>query len=167
MDFQIFLLRSYIKPLKCIFMHVLQAPNCVTALLVCCSSYTNCTVRYASFPGLLSRILNKCPTGSCQGCGATQRSVAAEARARSWASAFWICGGESGTGTGFSPSTSVSPVSIIPPMLRTHSFIYHRRCKMFFFQYFSLLCQYHSTNAPYSFILLPRTLYNLSNRQYR
>src|SRR5215470_5789431 len=28
----------------------------------------------------------------------------------------------------FSPSTSVSPVSIIPPMLHTHSFIYHRRC---------------------------------------
>jgi hypothetical protein len=37
----------------------------------------------------------------------------------------------------FSPSTSVSPVSIIPPMLHSHSFIYHRRCIMFLSQYFS------------------------------
>ena len=29
-----------------------------------------------------------------------------------------------------------SPVSIIPPLLHTHSFIYHPRCIMFFFQYF-------------------------------
>ena len=61
----------------------------------------------------------------------------------------------------FSPSTSVSPVSIIPPMLHTHSFIYHPRCVMFFSQYFSFPCQYHSTNAPYSFIHLPPTLCNV------
>ena len=61
----------------------------------------------------------------------------------------------------FSLSTSVSPVSIIPPMLHTHSFIYHPRCIMFFSQYFSFPCQYHSTNAPYSFIHLPPTLYNV------
>jgi len=60
----------------------------------------------------------------------------------------------------FSPSTSVSPVSIIPPTLHTRSFIYHRRCIMFFSQYFSFPCQYHSTNTPYSFIYLPPTLYN-------
>jgi hypothetical protein len=35
--------------------------------------------------------------------------------------------GQSGTGAGFSPSTPVSPVSIIPPLLHTHSFTYHRR----------------------------------------
>jgi len=52
----------------------------------------------------------------------------------------------------FSPSTSFSPVSIIPPMLHTHSFIYHRRCIMFFSQYFSFPSQYYSTSAPYSFI---------------
>jgi len=61
----------------------------------------------------------------------------------------------------FFPSTSVSPVSIIPPMLHTHSFIYHRRCIMFFSQHFSFPCQYHSTNAPYSFIHLPPTLCNV------
>jgi len=33
-----------------------------------------------------------------------------------------------------------SPVSIIPPMLHTHSFIYHPRFIMFFFQYFNFPC---------------------------
>src|SRR5215470_6948810 len=61
----------------------------------------------------------------------------------------------------FLPVLQFSPVSIIPPMLHTHSFIYHRRCIMFFSQYFSFPCQYHSTNAPYSFIHLPPTLYNV------
>jgi hypothetical protein len=37
----------------------------------------------------------------------------------------------------FSPSTSVSPVSIVPPILHTHSFSYCRRSVMFFSQYFS------------------------------
>jgi hypothetical protein len=46
------------------------------------------------------------------------------------------------------PVLQFSPVSIIPPMLHTHSFIYHRRCIMFFSQYFSFPCQYHSTIAP-------------------
>ena len=62
----------------------------------------------------------------------------------------------------FSPSTSVSPVSIIPPLLHTHPSIYHPHCIMFLSQHFSFSCQYHSTNAPYSFIHLPPTLYNVS-----
>jgi hypothetical protein len=91
----------------------------------------------------------------------------------------------------FSPSTSVFPVSIIPLLLHTHSSICHPRCIMFFSQYFSFPlsvsfhhcsilihptaihavcfspstsvfpCQYHSTIAPYSFIHLPSTLYNV------
>ena len=62
----------------------------------------------------------------------------------------------------YSPSTSVSPVSIIPPMLHTHSFTYHPHYIMFLSQYISFPCQYHSTNAPYTFIPLPPTLYNVS-----
>ena len=46
-------------------------------------------------------------------------------------------------------------------MLHTHSFIYHRRYMMFFSKYFSFPCQYHSTNAPYTFIHLPSTLYDV------
>ena len=72
-----------------------------------------------------------------------------------------VCGGQSGAGTGLSPSTSVSPVSIIPPLFHTHPSIYHPRCILFFSQYFSFLCQYHSTIAPYSFIHLPATLYTV------
>ena len=37
----------------------------------------------------------------------------------------------------FLPVLQFSPVSIIPPMLHTHSSIYHPRCIMFFSQYFS------------------------------
>src|SRR5215475_13245113 len=33
---------------------------------------------------------------------------------------------------------------------------------MFLSQHFSFPCQYHSTNAPYPFIHLPPTLYNVS-----
>jgi len=37
----------------------------------------------------------------------------------------------------FLPVLQFFPVSIIPPLLHTHSFIYHSRCIMFFSQYFS------------------------------
>ena len=37
----------------------------------------------------------------------------------------------------FLPVLQFSPVSIIPPLLRTHSFTYHAHCTMFFSQYFS------------------------------
>ena len=49
----------------------------------------------------------------------SRRSLTAEARVQSKASLCEIFSGQSGPVTGFSPSTSVSPVSIIPPILHT------------------------------------------------
>ena len=72
-----------------------------------------------------------------------------------------ICGGQRGTGTGLSPSTSVFPCQYRSTNARTHSFTYDPRCITFFSQYFGFPCQYHSTNAPYAFIHLPPTLYNV------
>ena len=47
--------------------------------------------------------------------------LAAEAEAQRKAIPWGIRGGQSGTETGFCQSTSVSPVSITPPMLHIHS----------------------------------------------
>ena len=52
--------------------------------------------------------------------------VTTEARVRSPASPCEICGGQSGTHTGFSANTLVFPY-IIPPPTHTHLFISHRR----------------------------------------
>jgi len=70
-----------------------------------------------------------------------RRSVASLSRRRPGFNSrpvpFGVYGGQNSTGRGFSPSTSVFPVSIIPPLLHTHSFIYHPHCIMFFSQFFS------------------------------
>jgi hypothetical protein len=50
----------------------------------------------------------------------SRRPITSVARFRSQAIPFEIGGGQSDTVTGFSPSSSVSPVSIVPPMLDTH-----------------------------------------------
>jgi hypothetical protein len=45
----------------------------------------------------------------------SHRLLTAEARVSVLVSQCGICGGQSGSGTGSSPSSSVPPVSIIPP----------------------------------------------------
>jgi hypothetical protein len=47
----------------------------------------------------------------------SRRHLTAEARVRSRVSPGEICGGQSGTGTGFSSSSRFSPVNFIPLVL--------------------------------------------------
>jgi hypothetical protein len=47
----------------------------------------------------------------------SRRPVTADARVRFRVSPCEICGGQSGTGTGFSPSCRFSPVNFIPLVL--------------------------------------------------
>jgi hypothetical protein len=56
-------------------------------------------------------------TGNTERCKALvyHRPLAAEARVRAGVGPHGICGVQTGTGTGLSPSSSVSPVHIIPP----------------------------------------------------
>jgi hypothetical protein len=62
--------------------------------------------------------VSKCVESRSMAQVASRRPLIAEARVQSWVSPCGICGGQSGTWTGFSPSTLVSP------------------------------CQFHSTDAP-------------------
>jgi len=39
-----------------------------------------------------------------------------------------MCDGQNGNGTSFSLSTEDFPLSVIPPVLHTHSFMYHGCC---------------------------------------
>jgi hypothetical protein len=48
-------------------------------------------------------------------------TLTAEDRVRCHASPSEVCAGQSGNGTGCEPELQFSPVSIIPPMLRSHS----------------------------------------------
>jgi hypothetical protein len=47
----------------------------------------------------------------------SRRPLTAEARVRTRVNPYGICGGQNGTGTGFSLSSSVFPVNIIPTSL--------------------------------------------------
>jgi hypothetical protein len=63
----------------------------------------------------------------------SRRSLTAESRVRVRVNPCVICGGQSDTGTGFSPSSSVSPVSIIPPSFSI--LIYHPGDKQYIRQW--------------------------------
>jgi hypothetical protein len=54
------------------------------------------------------------------------RRFIVKSRVQSQVSLCGICDGQSGTVTGFSPSTSAC-LPVIPPLLRTYLFSYHRR----------------------------------------
>jgi hypothetical protein len=49
----------------------------------------------------------------------SRRPVTVETKDRSQVNPFETCGGLCGNGTGLPPSTSVLPVSIVPPVLHT------------------------------------------------
>jgi hypothetical protein len=56
-------------------------------------------------------------TGRAMAQVVSRRPLTAEALVRARVSPCGVCGGQSGTGTCFPPSSSVSPVNIIPPSL--------------------------------------------------
>ena len=95
-----------------------------------------------------------------------------EAQVWSQASTGELCSRQSGSGTGSSTTTSVFPVflpvrqfhlsvSFDQCSILIHSYTYHPYHIMFFSRYFNFPCQYHSTNAPYTFIHLLPMLYKV------
>jgi len=64
------------------------------------------------------------PVGRAMAQVISRRPLSAEVHFRSQDSPRKICGAQSGTLTGFSPSTAVSPLSTIPPTLHTHLHLY-------------------------------------------
>jgi hypothetical protein len=65
----------------------------------------------------------------------SRQTFTVEVRIRSQVSPCGNCIEQSGNGTGLFSSTSVSPVSIIPPITNKHSFNYHSTYKIFATEY--------------------------------
>jgi hypothetical protein len=61
--------------------------------------------------------MSKVTKGRAMAQAVSRRPLTAEARVSSRVNLCGICGRQSGIGTGFSPSSSVFPVNIIPPSL--------------------------------------------------
>lgn len=55
----------------------------------------------------------------------SHRAVIIEGLVQPQLSLYGMCDGQSGNGTGFSLITDDFPLSVIPPVLHTHSFMYH------------------------------------------
>jgi hypothetical protein len=65
----------------------------------------------------LQRLLVIRKAGRAMAQAVSRRLLTAEARICTWVISCGICSGQSDTGTGFSPSSEVSPVRMIPPWL--------------------------------------------------
>jgi hypothetical protein len=63
-----------------------------------------------------------------------------------------ICGRQTDTGIPLSTTILGFPLSASFRHVHTHSLIYHRRCILFFSQYFSFTVSVSFCHAPYSFI---------------
>jgi len=76
------------------------------------------TPPFSLMPYRLPLILQQIIAGPCHGSAGSRRLLIPEARFQSQSSPCEICGEKSGTGTGFSRSTSVF---ISPPVLHAHT----------------------------------------------
>jgi hypothetical protein len=74
-------------------------------------------VLWGSFP-VDKRLEHEPDPGRAMAQAVSRRPLNAEARDRSGVSPCEICGGQSGTGTGFSPSCRFSPVNFIPLIVK-------------------------------------------------